>query len=264
MLLNERHNAILRRLEENGSVTVSELIERFGISAETVRRDLFHLEGKNLLQRVHGGAIAPSRMCEYQTLEKRLEENTDKKSEAAHTAMGLLRENEVIFVDCGSTAVEFARVLKAQFEKMTVITHSLDVWAELRNKRGFKLIIIGGEYTPDEAANNGFAAVEMANSLHASKAFIFPVAVSLKNGVSDQSMEFVAMQHAFMENADRTVFVADSTKFEKNAFVRICDMNQENVFATDADLSDDLYKAYREKNIKIFRSKEELKGEALD
>lgn len=258
MLSRDRHNNILQILEKKGSVMVSDLSKKFNVSIETIRRDLFYLESKNLLSRVHGGAILPSRMSSYLTLEERLEENVDKKSECAKTAMNLLHEDDVIFIDSGSTAVELARVLKNSFERMTVITHSLDVLNELRYKSGFKLISLGGEYNSKEAASFGYSTIEAIKALHASKAFIFPVAVSLKNGVADQGLIFISIQEAFMENSDETIFVADSSKFEKNSFAKLCDTVPEHIFITDAAISEEIYKAYQEKNIQIFRSPEDV------
>lgn len=259
MLSRDRHNEILLILDKNGSVTVTELAKKFNVSIETIRRDLYYLENKNLLSRVHGGAILPSRMCEYLTLEERLEENKEKKSACAKTAMELLNEDDVIFIDSGSTAVEFARVLSDIFERMTIITHSLDVWTELRHKSGFKLIILGGEYSKKEAANFGYTTTETAKSMHASKAFIFPYAVSLKNGVANQDLIFLSIQKAFMENADETIFVADSSKFEKNSFAKLCDTAPEYIFVTDTGINSEIYKAYKEKNIRIFQNADDIK-----
>lgn len=253
MFANERYTGILQMLEKDGSVSVSELAQKFQISIETVRRDLFYLEKKGLLQRVHGGAIQTAKMSGYKTLEKRLDENVDKKLECARGAMGLIRENDVIFVDSGSTAVEFAQVLKSQFRALTVITHSLDVYSQLRDARGFRLILIGGEYAEEEAANHGFLAVDMVGRLHAVLAFIFPLAVSLQYGMGDQDTRFIPVQRAYMANADRTVFVADSTKFEKNAFVKLCSVAPGQTLITDGGISEEIYRAYLEKNIKLYR-----------
>ncbi len=258
MLSRDRHNEILILLEKKGSVTVSELAKKFNVSIETIRRDLYYLENKNLLSRVHGGAILPSRMNGYLTLEERLEENKEKKTECSQVAMKFLHEDDVIFIDSGSTAVEFARVLQKSFERMTVITHSLDVWSELRHKSGFKLFIIGGEYSKKEAANFGYNTVEIAKSMHASKAFIFPYAISLKHGVANQDLIFIPIQKAYVENSDETIFVADSSKFEKNSFAKLCDTVDEHIFVTDSGISNEIYKAYKERNIRIFNNPDNI------
>ena len=71
-LANERHSWILALLKENGAVTTEELLETLGVSLETVRRDLLHLERQGLLNRVHGGAVNPVPMKPYASLPKRL------------------------------------------------------------------------------------------------------------------------------------------------------------------------------------------------
>lgn len=261
MLARKRHEIILHKLETNGAVMVSDLAASFGVSIETIRRDLFYLEGKNLLQRVHGGAVLPSRMQAYQTLAQRQQKNVEKKIQASQTAMALLQEDEVIFVDFGSTSAEFARVLRESFSKMTVITNSHAVQRELQHAPGFRVIVIGGECAPAEEANLGTLAADMIGKLHAAKAIIFPMAVSLKNGVCVQEMFWVQIQRAYMENADQTIIVADSSKFEKNALVHVCNVDSKNIFVTDAGLSEEIYQAYRENNVQIYRKGEEIQWE---
>lgn len=127
MFAKERYDEILKILKRQKSVTAAELAEKFNVSLETVRRDLFYLESQNMLHRVHGGAISVSEIGDYKSLEQRRGENTDKKIRASENAMQFICEGDVIAIDCGSTAVAFARVLKKSFEKLTIITHSLDV-----------------------------------------------------------------------------------------------------------------------------------------
>lgn len=251
MFAKERYDEIIKILKQKKSVTATELSKKFGVSLETIRRDLFHLEEKGLLSRVHGGAISVSGMGEYKSLKQRLGENTDKKIKASENAMQFICEDDVIAVDCGSTAVEFARVLKNSFEHLTVVTHSLDVYYELKDKSGFKLIIIGGEYSQDEDSNYGFLAVDMINNLHFSKLFIFPLAISLKGGLYDQGTKYIPIQRAYIKNADKIFYVADSSKFETIAVAKIKGIEEEDIFVTDSMINDDIKKIYEENGVKI-------------
>lgn len=252
MFVNERYDEILRLLKEQKSVSASELAKRFQVSLETIRRDLFALEGRNLLQRVHGGAIAVSEMHEYKSLRRRLEENVAKKLEASENAMQFIREGDVIMVDTGSTAVEFAKVLKSRFRSLTVITCSLDVYMELKDASGIRLIIVGGEYVPEERSNGGPLAVDMIHTLNALKAFIFPLGISLKKGFSDQDPRWIAIQRAYMERSDKTYFVADSTKFETAALAKICNLEAGQTIVTDAGVNSEIRTAYAENGIEIY------------
>jgi len=252
MLAGERHDAILKLLKEKRSVSASTLAKIFGVSLETVRRDLYHLETRNLLQRVHGGAVLPSEMHAYKPLTRRLNENIAQKIECAESAMHFIEENDILFIDSGSTAVEFARVLRSHFQSLTVITHSLDVCFELRAQDGYHLIVIGGEYAPDEAANCGFQALEMIASLHASKAFVFPLALSLKKGICDQDSRFVPIQKAYIQQAQKIYFVADSTKFEATALAKLCDLDAGCTVITDSGADDNICSAYRDNGIEVY------------
>ena len=252
MLADERYRIILGLIKENGSVSASQLNKKMNVSSETIRRDLYYLESKNMLRRVHGGAVAVTKMSEFKVLEKRLDENVEEKVECAKNALKLIKNGDVIFVDSGSTAIEFAEALKGRFENLTVITNSLDVYKHLGNS-GYKLIIIGGEYLAQEEANCGFFAVEMINNMHADKAFVFPSAVSLKNGVMSCEMDLYSVQCAYKNNADRVIFVADSSKFEKSGLAKICDMDIQYEFVTDSKINHEIYQMYRENNIKIVK-----------
>ena len=97
------------------------------------------------------------------------------------------------------------------------------------------------------------------NNLHFSKVFIFPSAVSLKNGVGDYIVELAGIQKCLINNSDEVIVLADSTKFETNAFYKLFDVNDAYSFVTDDELDDKIYNLYRKNNIKIFRNKDDLK-----
>ena len=141
MFANERHQKILSLLKRNGAVTTAELIEVFGVSIETVRRDLLQLERSGQLQRVHGGAIVPGNMRPYPDLPQRLEANQSSKEALCATATLLVEEDDIICIDSGSTAYFFAKALVGKFSRLTVVTHSMDVFEILSQKEGFRIIL---------------------------------------------------------------------------------------------------------------------------
>ena len=85
-------------------------------------------------------------------LTDRLEINRVEKRILSDAACDFIKNGDIIAVDTGSTAVEFAEILSLRFKELTVITHSLDVFERLQNKSGFKKILVGGIYLPDEKA----------------------------------------------------------------------------------------------------------------
>ena len=100
MLAEERYQKIEALIQEKGIVKASELTELFGVSLETVRRDLFFLETKGTLRRVHGGAARPQRRSEFRPFGERREEQSREKRAIAAVAVSMIREDDIIALDC--------------------------------------------------------------------------------------------------------------------------------------------------------------------
>ena len=111
---------------------VSDLVQRFDVSVETVRRDLLTMEKEGLLARVHGGAVNVTQMMPYHPLSHRNLEQNDQKDALARTAAALVQDGDYIAIGCGSTPTHFARALMAQRHNLTVVTYSLEIFEILR------------------------------------------------------------------------------------------------------------------------------------
>ncbi len=258
MFVNERYSIILDHINRKGSVLVSELVEELHTSTETIRRDLIYLEKENHLQRVHGGAIALSNMNKYPSLLQRLNENKEQKEQISKIAALLVKEGDIIAIDAGSSAVEFVHTLKRNFKRLTIITHSVKNFEMLKGMDGFRVILIGGEYLAKEDMFYGLLALETIQKLHVSKLFLFPSAISLKYGVGDFIPEAVAIQKAYIEIADRVVIMADSSKYEKTALLKVCNTNTSYIYISSDDLDENICKTYKNNNILLYKSEKEL------
>lgn len=250
MFANKRMAEICRLLQKNGSVLTSELSEKFGVSIETIRRDLLTLECKNKLVRVHGGAV-PTNDIPYVPLEERIKNNKDKKHTLAKTACKFIENGDIIALDSGSTAMEFAEELTINFSSLTVITNSVDVFECLRAKPNFKIIFTGGTFIAEENAFYGIVAENALKQLHYKKAFVFPTAVSLKQGISECKEYTAKIQKEIINRADKVFALADSDKFEKSALFSVMPLNSLITFVTDTNLSEDIKKLYTEKGFDI-------------
>ncbi len=255
MLVNERYNLIKDRLRKSGAITVSELISEFGVSAETVRRDLLALEKSGILSRVHGGAIAQAHLKPAGDFSARLDEHRAEKSELSLRAAELIREGDIIAVDSGTTAVEFAEVLKSLAIHFTVITHSLAVFNVISGCENIETILIGGTYDKTENAFWGHLTHEALRRLHASKVFIFPTGISLALGVFDFHLNLTDIQHTLLEISDKVIILADSSKFEKTSLVRLCDVSPEHIYVTDSELPESIFELYKENNLTILKGR---------
>jgi len=252
MLANERQNQIYDMIVKNGAVTTAALVNVFGVSVETIRRDLLAMEKQGKLSRVHGGAVEKISMKPFHDLKHRNEEYSNQKRNLSLKAAEFICEEDIIAVDSGSTAIPFAEVLKQKFTKLTVITHSLDVFNILSNHKEFTVILCGGHFLRDENSFCGLLTLKMLDTLHINKAFIFPSAVSLEYGICDYQKDLYQIQIKLIKSSEDVYILADSTKFEKKALLKLDDMSDKYKFVTDGQLSAELKQLYKENNINIY------------
>ena len=252
LFANERHEKIIKIINQKSSVTVSELMKLFGVSIETIRRDLEYLEQQNALERVHGGAICCKKVNPFSSLNSRIAEHKEQKLCLSKTACKFIIENDVIAIDSGSTAMEFASVIKKSFNSLTVVTNSPEVLNFLSEKENFTFIQIGGQYLKEEQAFYGHIAEDAIRNLHFQKAFIFPSSISLQQGAGVFVHELVNVQKAYMQNADEVFILADSSKFETSATIKLCGLVSRRLI-TDNELSDEIYDIYKDNHVDITR-----------
>ena len=255
MFAKERQAKIINMINKNGAVTTAGLVKLFGISAESIRRDLIELERQQKLSRVHGGAVRKNTVKPFLKLQERNMEQSRQKKSLAAKAVQFVSDGDIISVDAGSTATYFAEEICGKFSNLTVITYSLDVANILKDESGISLILCGGYYHQNENAFCGSLALDMLEKLYVQKTFICPSAVSLEFGICDFDKEMYQMQRKMVHTADNVYILADSSKYEKNALLKIEDMKDTYSYITDGDISEELMSLYEKNNIRIFKGK---------
>lgn len=252
MFANERQNQIFEMVQNKGAISTGSLVEEFGVSIETIRRDLLAMEQKGKLTRVHGGAVAKTNTKPFFSLQKRNKENISLKNCLSKKAADFVLDGDTIAIDAGSTAIAFAEALKEKHISLTVVTYSLDVFHILSPNKNFCVILCGGYYMENENAFYGALTIDTLQKIHVQKAFICPSAVSLKGGICDYQNDLFQIQEKLFECSDEIYILADSSKFEKKALLKHDDMKTEYTYVTDSDLSEELQRIYKKNNINIF------------
>lgn len=253
MFAEERYEKIELMIQQFGTIKVSELVEVFGVSIETIRRDLLYLEAHGVLKRVHGGAVTVSKSNGFMELDQRLSEYREEKAQMAKLAVHFIHENDSIAIDSGTTAIELAKVISELGMHLTVITHSIEVFDILNSNQDIKVILLGGQYYRKEKAFYGPLLIDTLDKLHVNISFVFPSAVSRQFGIEDYLLEMIPIQQGYIRIADRAFIVADHSKFENRAFACITRNLDKATFITDSNLSDDIYQDYIEQNIQLIR-----------
>ncbi len=251
MLSQERQKCIRDILSKNGAVTTTLLTEKFGVSVETIRRDLIALESAGLLKKVHGGAVRVGDTPRQRTLFERIENNEHAKKQIAKTAANLIQNGDTIGIDSGSTTACLADELIQKFDTLTVITHSLDVFEIMHGHNNIRVILCGGDFCEEEHAFCGHLTEQMLNNLYISKLFLSPTAVSLRFGICEWNSDLCMIQKKLSERADAVYYLADSSKFETKALIKIDDVSENSPIITDTGLSDEIRRLYTQNGVKI-------------
>ena len=258
MLANTRRNKICKLLKEQSAVTTAALAKKFDVSIETIRKDLLSLERENELVRVHGGAVLKAAARPYWELSKRLDDKRSEKTEVSRLAAKFIKNGDAIAVDTGSTAIEFIETLMEQFDTLTIVTHSMDVFQKAHDFKNFNILLCGGYFLNHENSFYGTFAKDMLDNIHVSKVFIFPWAVSLSNGICDSQPQLAEMQKKLLTVGDKVIVLADSSKYEKSALIKVADMSPHYLYITDSQLPDEVKEVYKNNDITIITGEDEI------
>lgn len=250
MNYEQRKKIIIDVLNEQEIITIPDIVKRCKVSEITIRRDLINLEKEGLLVRTHGGAMKPKNGGQLFSYNTKVNQNLLKKEEICRTAAKYIEENDIIFIDCGTTLFHLTKYIK-KFKSLIVITTSLPIISELLDFPNIKLIVIGGEVDIARKAIYGPVADKTINSYHADKAFIGADGISLKNGLSsyDEKEAFVTLEMA--KNSSEVFLVCDSSKIEKNSFFKFASFSKIDHLITNTDIAPNHLKEYREVGIDV-------------
>lgn len=243
MLKEQRHQGILKLVQENTIIKVAELTELLDVSDMTIRRDLMELEQKGLLKRIHGGARANSdtkELLELSHTEKQ-KINIEKKIEVAQKIVKCIDDNDVIFLGPGTT-IELVPELLSQ-KNLKVITNSLPVFNQLYEKKDYEIILIGGNYRKRTGAFVGGVANSSIKTLKTAKAFIGVNGI-YDNIVTNSNEDEGLTQKLILDNSIEKYIIADSSKFNVLDFYHFYDLNNITGLITDSHISEDDIEKY--------------------
>lgn len=241
----------MTRLQENGSITVGEIIEAFGVSEATARRDLETLEQKKLLVRTFGGAVPQTVRTEIPFYEK-MDMNRDEKKEIADKALSLIRDGDVIGLTGGSTNMLIAlRMQQRAFKKLTVVTNALNIAVELIGQPNLQLIVTGGISRTQSFELSGPLADASLSQLTIQKSFVGVDGISIERGISTFDELEAQTNRMMMRHSRETYIVADHTKFAGDSIFLISNLDSVSALLTDAQLNPAIRKRFQDNGVKI-------------
>ena len=231
MFITNRQNKILDLMKKYGQISVDALVEEFQVTPQTIRTDLNELSKANKLIRVHGGArlVDGHENVEY---EARRQIAATQKVLIGKAASTIIPDKASLFINIGTTTEAFSDTL-VDHKGLMVITNNINVASRLRLNTANEVIITGGVVRSSDGGIVGEAAVDFIKNFKVDYAIIGSSAIDSDGSLLDFDFREVKVAQAIIANARHVILVADSTKLERSAPVRIGHISQVDTFITD-------------------------------
>ncbi len=220
-----RLHAILDLLAADGEVTVDDLVERFGASAATTRRDLDSLAEQRLLTRTHGGAVAQAVAYEL-PIRYKSHLRTEQKARIAQAAAAMVTPGMVVGLSGGTTTTAIAAALAARDDLaagtgITVVTNAVNIAAQLATRPDIKVVVTGGVIHSRSYELVGPFVEQLLRGVRLDIAFIGVNGLDADSGATTQDEREAAVNRMMAERARRAVVVTDSSKLGAVAFAAV-------------------------------------------
>lgn len=245
----------MEQLGEKGFVKVSELTRTFGVSVETIRRDMEALERKGMLKRVYGGAIRITSKSAEIDYTSRTHLNIEEKQAIGRKAAELINNGDTIAVDLGTTTLEVVKSLCSK-KDLTSLTNSIPISLELIKNNNGPVFLMGGQLRDGYYSTSGFLTVGQLQQFCADKAIIGAGGVSARAGLTDYHVEEANARREMIRIADKVILVADSSKLGFATFIHICPLDAIDVLVTDWRATPQMLKPFEDSKMKIIIAEE--------
>ncbi len=253
MLPVERHRFITEVLSQRGRVLVQEVAAMCQISMETARRDLALLEKHGVLLRSHGGAVfvnrqendklyVPSQIEQIEqgeSFRERSNQSADQKTRIAKRALALINPGDCLLLDSSSSSWFLARQLPDI--QLVVLTNSLHIIQTLAAKANVKTIGLGGEYSAKYEDFIGVLAEKLLKEFVINKLFFSCHGISHEGGIRESNEHHARLKQQMLLSSEHKILLADSSKFGRRSFARICHYREIDTLITDS-LEDDEFR----------------------
>lgn len=255
MYAEERRRQIASLTSVEGRVNVTELAERFNVTAETIRRDLAVLDREGLIQRVHGGAVfSQSYLTAEFPLDARSRSAAAAKSAIARAALNYLpAEGGSVFLDAGTTLNTLGSLIRDEpaAKSMSFVTNSLPIALDLSANEDLHVQLLGGTVRTITQAVVGATALRTLALMSADVAFIGTNALTLDHGLSTADAQEASVKSAMVTNASRVVVLCDSSKLGSDYLVSFAPLDTIDVLVTDSAAPQVLLDELSERGVEV-------------
>ncbi len=248
--LAERHQFILSKLKREGKVNVLDLCTDLNVSSVTIRKDLKQLEDKNLLYRTHGGGTSSNPYTVDRPVNEKEKIRSEEKMIIGEAAAALIEPDDCIIIASGTTVLSLARNIKPT-GRLTVITAALNVATELNHHPEIEVLVLGGILRKSSSSATGMYAEKILDDFSCSKLFLGVDGIDIDFGLTTTHVQEAQLNRKMIAASQKTIVLADSSKFGKRGFGRICGLDDVEQIITDKGISDHMAETLKGMGIEV-------------
>lgn len=246
----ERHQRIMNKVQREGYVKVLDLCKDLNVSSVTIRKDLKLLEDKNLVYRTHGGVSLTNPYTADKHVNEKEKIQSGEKNEIGATAAALIDVNDCVIIGSGTTVLALAKNINPK-GNLTVITAALQVAMELNHHAQIEVIQLGGILRKSSSSATGPYAEKVLEDFSCNKLFLGVDGIDIEFGLTTTNAMEAHLNRKMIAASQRTIILADSTKFGKRGFGRICGLEDIEQIITDSGISDHTVKTLQGMGIEV-------------
>ena len=246
----ERHKHILDCLARDGYVRVAEMAKEVDVTTVTIRKDLKYLEEKKLLYRTHGSASPVNPQTQEVEVREKEKIHIDEKRRIAMAAAQLIEPDDSIIIASGSTVQMLGDFIQPQGH-LTVVTSSLKTAVQLNSMDRVDVIQLGGNVRKNSLSVVGVYTSQFFEQITCSKLFLGVDGIDLDYGITNSNIEEALLNIKMIEASQRTIIMADSSKFGRRGFGRICNLDRIDVIITDSGITASVARAIEDAGIEL-------------
>lgn len=228
----ERHQYIIKKIENYGHVSVVELCDELKVSSVTIRKDLQFLEDAGIVYRTHGGATNVNPYQKDRSINEKANLHAEAKRKIAIEAAKLVEANDSIIIASGTTAQFFAKEIVPK-EHLTVITSAINVTMELLKHEHVDIIQLGGPVRKTSSSILGRYAEDQLEDLFCSKLFLGVDGIDASFGIMTSNAQEALLNRKMIASAHKVIVLADFSKFDRKSLGKIADWSKVDMIISD-------------------------------
>ncbi len=252
MLSEERRKEIEDLVNLQGSVKIDDLVEKYNLTRMTIWRDLKHLADKNLIKKIHGGAVRVDKFADFDLSlkSKKIKNTLQKQIIARFAAQNYVKNNDLLFFDSGTTVGEMIPHLNQ--ENLTIITNGVETLLNASKYiPPFTVFSCGGMLKEDSLSFVGKEASDYLSNYNASSYFFSVPGVSLTQGICETDPLEYAVKQSMFQQAEKRILLVDSSKFGKSYPFKVASFEEIECIITDEDLPSEIHERLTNQGVSV-------------